>query len=371
MSFQLILSFVLALIPALIWAGIMFGDYRNKKVAVLMFLGGIFAVLLMVIIQVLGEVIANNEIVDYLSGLVSDKSILAVIDSFWDIVQDYNPVALMKNAAVGMLVVFVIAGAMEEVCKQWFVRMADDRMLLIKDVGTSIRYSLIAALGFAFAENIYYFYTIWTRLGAGSLMGPVIFRTTVTTAAHMCFSGIWGYYYGRGKFCVSIVEQKKWRKQKMFLTRLIAWFMNMPITQAFREKMIYKGLFVAMVFHASFNYLLEFEHILFALFSIVVAFALLLFLLKQKSENLMLVNDVDSRQISTMARKDEETVIEYIGILYNQGQYDQVIETCERLLEKDPDNNVVKLFQAKAFDKKKLQGYVRKLIQKRDDALSP
>ncbi len=330
-----------------------------------MFFGGILAVFMMLLLQVLGDLIASYEIHDLLGGVVSDEATLVVLEEFWQVVQEYNPVALMKAGSVALIVVFVVAGALEELLKQWLVRVVDSRNLLIKDINTSIQYSLVAALGFAFAENVYYFYAIWTRLGSEFLIGPVVFRSTFTTAAHMCFSGLWGYYYGRGKFCVNIVEQQKWRNQGMFLTKVIAWATQMPVTQAFREQMILKGLVIAMLFHGVFNYLLEVGSVLPVMLSVIAAFGYLIYLLNKKSGNLMLVNDIDSRQVSTMGKRDEETVIEYIGILYNQGQYDQVVETCERLLERDPDNNVVKLFQAKALDKKKLQGYVRTLIAKK------
>ena len=36
---------------------------------------------------------------------------------------------------------------------------------------------------------------------------------------------------------------------------------------------------------------------------------------------------------------------------YNQGRYEEVNQICERLLKRDPDNNVVKLFRAKTQEK--------------------
>jgi hypothetical protein len=99
--------------------------------------------------------------------------------------------------------------------------------------------------------------------------------------------------------------------------------------------------------------------------SVIAAFALLLYLVKSKEENLVLVNEIDTRRISSMAKRDEETVIEYVGELYNKGEFSQVIEVCERLLERDPDNLVVKLFQAKAHDKKKLKEYIGNLISRK------
>lgn len=363
---HLIVSFILALVPVIIWAVLLSKGYGSKKTAVFMFFGGILAVFFMAAILLLGDWVAGFDLVGLVGTYTNDSSVLGVVGDVWSFVQKYNPVALIRDAGTAVIVAFMIAGALEEVFKQWLVRFADDRSLLITDINTSIRYSLVAALGFAFAENIYYFYVIWEKLGVESLLGAVFFRTTFTTAAHMCFSGIWGYYYGKGKFSVNIVEEKRWRKQRMLSSRFLAWVSGMSITQSFRELMVFRGLIVAMMFHAIFNYLLEFGQVALVMVTIVVAFAYLIYLLNKKSGNLMLVNDIDSRQISTMAKRDEEAVIEYIGEIYNKGEFDQVIETCERLLERDPDNNVVKLFQAKAFDKKRLQGYIRNLIKKKE-----
>ena len=75
-----------------------------------------------------------------------------------------------------------------------------------------------------------------------------------------------------------------------------------------------------------------------------------------------------------MAKKDEDVVVELLGMWFQQEKYVDVMHICERLLERDPDNNVVKLFQAKAMDKmddkdtyKKILGTVLKQREETDD----
>jgi hypothetical protein len=51
-----------------------------------------------------------------------------------------------------------------------------------------------------------------------------------------------------------------------------------------------------------------------------------------------------------MAKTDEEVVIELLGMWFNKGKYVDVIHVCERLLKRDPENKIVKLFKAKALD---------------------
>jgi O-antigen ligase/tetratricopeptide (TPR) repeat protein len=50
----------------------------------------------------------------------------------------------------------------------------------------------------------------------------------------------------------------------------------------------------------------------------------------------------------------KNVVIELMGMWLNEGKYKEVIEICDRLAKRDPDNNVVKLFRAKAVDMKKM-----------------
>lgn len=64
-----------------------------------------------------------------------------------------------------------------------------------------------------------------------------------------------------------------------------------------------------------------------------------------------------------MALKDEEVVIELLGLWLNDGKFQEVITICDRLLKRDPDNNVVKLFRAKAADNEKLRNFYESLKQ--------
>ncbi len=60
---------------------------------------------------------------------------------------------------------FVMVGALEEFVKHLVTRFSDEYK--IKSVADAVQFSIIAALGFAFVENILYFLGIWAG-GAGS-----------------------------------------------------------------------------------------------------------------------------------------------------------------------------------------------------------
>jgi hypothetical protein len=52
-----------------------------------------------------------------------------------------------------------------------------------------------------------------------------------------------------------------------------------------------------------------------------------------------------------MAKTDEDVVIELLGMWFNKNKFVEVLHICERLLKRDPDNKIVKLFKAQAMDK--------------------
>jgi len=62
-----------------------------------------------------------------------------------------------------------------------------------------------------------------------------------------------------------------------------------------------------------------------------------------------------------MAPKDQDVVMELLGMWTNEGRYEEVIKICDRLLSRDPDNNVVKLFRAKAGDNQELKHFYTSL----------
>jgi len=128
------------------------------------------------------------------------------------------------------LATFVFVGLTEEYAKHWVVKIADEREKSFRTVADGIEFSIIAALGFAFIEHIVYFIGIVRLEGFDGLIQPFIYRSIFTTLAHVCFSGIYGYYYGRSHFMKSAVK---------------------------RDMILARGLISAMILHAIFNFVLE------------------------------------------------------------------------------------------------------------------
>lgn len=321
-----IISGILAFIPAAIWLSIIFQRTKRRGIQILIFVGSIFSVVPVFLLQ-------------YFLELFPQFDVLKFLDSNF------------QNQNVQLIFLFISVGIVEEIVKQFLVRFIDRKYLLIQTINESIQYSLVAALGFAFAENIFYIFSIYSQFGIQQLFVTYLFRAVFTTCAHMIFSGFFGYYYGIAKFSLNIVEQSKWMGKKQRFTRFIGNLMQVSNYEAYKKITVLKGLSIAILLHAMFNLLLQFNQIILVAVFVLCSYFLLRRLLSQKSGRLILIADQDNQNRSTMANKDEEVVIELLGLWFKEKKFVDVIHICQRLLERDPGNKVVMLFKAQAADK--------------------
>lgn len=333
-----IISGVLALIPAIIWLYILFKDTKHRKRTLLLtFFGGIVAV-----------------------------SAVFALQYFWSFYPDLDPFLWVElnisDPTSFYIVLFILVGILEEIVKQLMLRYIDHRRVLIQTVNDSIKFSLVAALGFAFAENIFYFFTVLTTAPIQEFIVTFLFRSIFTACAHMIFSGIFGLYFGIAKFTIDISKHREWEGKVNFIVSAISKTFRIPLAHAYREYKILQGLVVAMGIHAIFNFLLQMNFILPTILLVIAGYALLRFLLKRKSGNLILVTDISEKRKSTMNKSDEDVVLELLGMWFKNKKFVDVMHVCERLLERDPDNNVVKLFYTKAAEKLDPNNPYRKML---------
>jgi RsiW-degrading membrane proteinase PrsW (M82 family) len=316
MNIQLILSILLASVPAIIWS-LIFLDRKdpNSKLYFLIFLGGTLTVLPLLGMQLGYRAIINvNHSLDF--------------------------VGVLKGLSYWVVILYAFVGISEEFIKFYIVRYIDKtHPELITTTASAIKFGILSALGFAFSENILYFYRIWTNYGIDQLFAPFLFRSTFTVCAHIMFSGIFAYFYGISKFTDDFLDFKKWQGKKV----------NPSQYKSFRKIMILSGLFAAMILHGAFNIMLEFGLVIPVIIEVALMFLFLTAVLKRKSINLVYI--LADKHKSVMKKEDIDVVLEYVGTNFERGNYKLVTEITERLLKRDPDNNVAKLFQAKALDK--------------------
>lgn len=341
------LATVFSAIPVLIWMAVFFNKEEKSKKTIAF----VFAL-----------------------GCLTAPALLG-IQYIWDIFPNFNLGALIENNIRSQntmfILTFMLFGAMEELIKMYVVKAVDERTILISKVNDAVKYSLVAALGFSFVENVYYLYQFWPSIGLGELTGMYIFRSIFTTCAHMIFSGIFGYYYGIGKYSIVMTHHQKLTDGVGAMTKWISRTFKLPLSEGFRQKTVLKGVFIAISMHATFNFLLQFNEIIPVIAFVALGYLFLKYLLSRKAGHLILTNDITKKTKSTIAKEDGEVVIELLGMWFKESKYVDVIHICERLLERDPDNKVVQLFKAKALDEmdenhtyKKILG---KILKSHDD----
>jgi len=112
--------------------------------------------------------------------------------------------------------------------------------------------------------------------------------------------------------------------------------------------MIAKGLVYAVGIHAYFNYSLEQGNINNVLWLIGISLIYLVYLYRKRSGYIKLI--YKRSKMSHMRDRDKDVVLELLGLWFKEGKYMKVIETSKRLLKKDPNNTLVRLFLNKAID---------------------
>lgn len=318
---QIVIAVILAFIPVFIWISIFIKRKQHSpKSLIKIFLLGTFTVL--------------------------------PILWFQDLLNPYGWIEQnITNVTVGLIATFVLVGVTEEIVKMGVVRIADASKIKIQTINDAVKFSILAALGFAFSENIVYFSQVISSGNLAELFTTVIFRSAFTVCGHLVFSSIFGYFYGVGKFSQSIIEQQAWTGEKHSFATIINKLTRIPKKNIVRYQSLLTGLGIAMGMHAAFNFALQMNRTIEAIIIIVIGYGYVHYLMNRKAGHLVLEGENGK---SLMGKSDEDVVLELVGMWYQNGKYQDVIEICERLLMRDPTNKVVQLFKAKAMDQAKV-----------------
>ena len=265
---QIVLSILLACVPAFIWAVIFYKKdpvYRPK--ALQTFLLGMTSVVPILLYKWSWVFMPQANIFNYTSNFTAD---LFAFTSHL-----YLP--------LGTVFAFMFVGVIEEYMKNLVVRKADKGFF--RNIDDAIEFSIMSALGFAFIENILYFYYIWEYQGVDVLLVSFVFRALFSTFAHILFSGIYGYYYGMAYFAEPLWSEEV-RKNRHSLINLFHTVFHFKRNRVFATEKISEGLFLAVVLHGLFNILLEMNLTFFMVPFLVLGYSYLDHLFKQK-ENLL------------------------------------------------------------------------------------
>ena len=120
----------------------------------------------------------------------------------------------MVNPIVFSLVFLAFVSIIDELVKAFStVGVIEHYKIEFNQVVDGIVYAASVALGFAFAENIYYFYIAAQSLGYNSdFLSIFTIRSLGTMLGHTIFTGIFGFYYAKAYLSPYITEELKKKK---------------------------------------------------------------------------------------------------------------------------------------------------------------
>ena len=229
----------MACVPAYIWGYIFYKKdpvYRPKAVS--NFFLGMISVVPILMYKWSWDVLPQINIFNYTNNFHID-------------VLEFTPYLFLP---LGTVFAFMFVGVIEEYMKHFMVTKSDQGFF--RNVDDAIEFSIITALGFAFVENILYFYYIWQYQGTDILLVSFIFRSIFSTFAHILFSGIYGYFYGIAYFGEPIWSEGQ-RKNRHPLVNVFHTIFHLKKNRMFAIEKQSEGLLLAVVLHATFNIMLE------------------------------------------------------------------------------------------------------------------
>ncbi|MBI5754351.1 PrsW family intramembrane metalloprotease [Candidatus Peregrinibacteria bacterium] len=260
---QIIGSILLALIPAAIWGHIFYYKSPEKRsFAALTFIMGALAVFPILIYKFSWQ---------FFPWMNAFK----VANNYKDDIIGFSNAIVLP---LSIIITFMIVGIIEENMKFFSVKIVDDDE--IKNIDDSIEFFIIAALGFAFTENILYFYNIWDSQ-PDKLLLSFLFRSCFSTFAHLLFSGLLGYYYGIAHFAGPVLQEEI-RSKNSFWAKIPRKLLFFRREKLFYEEKLLEGLLFAIGLHALFNIFLEMELTFMIVPFLVIGYIALTYLLDLK-----------------------------------------------------------------------------------------
>jgi RsiW-degrading membrane proteinase PrsW (M82 family) len=185
-----------------------------------------------------------------------------------------NPEFNIFSGISSLVLVIIIFAFLEEVLKGVLLIFGIERNQKRFDKWEDgFEFAAMIALGFAFAENILYFYQEYKSAGISiDLWSLYLFRSLGTMLGHLIFTGTFGYFYACAYIYPHIVPPTKLEKPlaKVLLSfwSFLRWPFHVLICHLLRQKdsarghysgqIIIEGFALAVILHAVFNSLLTF-----------------------------------------------------------------------------------------------------------------
>jgi len=264
---------LLAIMPAAAWGYVFYRKQQEDRFhTIITFAIGGLAVFPILLYKWLWKYFPNINVMEYAKNFEND---LIGISGFVMI-------------PLSVIITFAFVGVIEEIMKMSVVHAADDDR--IRHIDDAIMFSILAALGFAFTENILYFYNIWAKQGPDHLFVPFLFRSVFSTFAHVLFSSMFGYFYGIAHFAKPLLQEELRNNRHTFWD----WYhrvFKFKTATLFHEQKMLEGLTIAVGLHAFYNIFLEMNWTFIMVPYLVIGYLYVshLFRLKENSKRLDLL----------------------------------------------------------------------------------
>ncbi|MDP2587232.1 MAG: PrsW family intramembrane metalloprotease [bacterium] len=168
------------------------------------------------------------------------------------------------------LATFAIVAPVEEGFKFLSVYFISLRSTQFTRIIDGAKYGIAAALGFASAENALYLFTSLNQLDLNTFVSTFLLRFALSSPAHLFYSGIFGYYIGKAQF-----------------------------TRYGRGRLIATGLFLAILTHGLYDFVLFSQVGFYAIFLLVILFGVLYFVFKSPENFAVRIPEFMRRHPST------------------------------------------------------------------------
>lgn len=212
-----------------------------------------------------------------LLGLLSTIPVFAMQYSF-SAFPDFNLVSLLQKTISSPLTFSIfflfLAAIIEELVKAFaFLVVIKKKEKHFNQIVDGIIYGALVGIGFALAENIYYFSrALETFEYSFNFLAIFSIRSFGTMLAHSLFTGIFGFYFAKAYFSPFIDESSKkerfWHNVPTNLSHAIRLHMtffhllpqrnHVPFSMK-RNAIIFEGFLIAVLVHVAYNALIKLE----------------------------------------------------------------------------------------------------------------
>ena len=237
---EFISCFFLALIPVVIWLKIFLSKHPEKRshVVITFFFGILSAVLVLGYQSLWGK------------GPINFIFFEAEALNFQD-----NIRGMVSSSILASFFIYLSVGLMEEVSKHYAVLKADRN--IFESIDDVIELSIVAALGFAFLENIGYFFALILEDKTEDLLSTFLVRSVFVVFIHILCSAIYGYFYGLGHFAKPYMQMEIQKGRKFVIANFLHKLLHFRQTEMFRERMIMEGLVISVLLHGIYDCILD------------------------------------------------------------------------------------------------------------------